>query len=60
MGVAPRQFLRTLIDVLDRIELHPSFDPRTDYNVSIPESTMSETERAAAQGVVTNPDDIEL
>lgn len=60
VGVAPRQFLRTLVDVLDRIELHPSFDPRADYSVSIPESSMSESERAAAHGVVTNPDDIEL
>lgn len=60
VGVAPRQFLRTLVDVLDRIELHPSFDPRADYSVSIPESSMSESERAAAHGVVTDPDGIEL
>lgn len=60
VGVAPRQFLRTLVDVLDRIEMHPTFDPRRDYTVAIPESLMSGNERAAAHSVVTNPDDIEL
>lgn len=59
VGIAPRQFLRTLIDVLDRIDLHPDFDPRSDYTLDISPSTMTATERAAA-GAMTDPDDIEL
>ena len=57
VGIAPRQFLRTLIDVLDRIDLHPDFDPRTDYTLDINPASMNEAEKAA---VFTDPDDIEL
>lgn len=57
VGIAPRQFLRTLIDVLDRIDLHRGFDPRSDYTLNIGPSTMTAAERAA---VLTDPDDIEL
>ena len=35
VGVAPRMFLRKLVDVLDVIELHPDFDPYRDYEVRI-------------------------
>ncbi len=59
VGIAPRQFLRTLIDVLDRIDLHPDFDPRSDYTLDITPSTMTAAEREAV-GAVTDPDDIEL
>ena len=59
VGIAPRQFLRTLIDVLDRIDLHPEFDPHSDYTLDISSSTMTAAEREAA-GAVLDPDDIEL
>lgn len=59
IGIAPRQFLRTLVDVLDRIDLHEDFDPRSDYTLDISPSTMTATERAAADAVV-DPDDVEL
>lgn len=59
VGVAPRQFLRTLIDVLDRVDLHPDFDPRKDYTLVIDSSTMTASEREAA-GTTVDPDDIEL
>lgn len=60
VGIAPRQFLRVLVDVLDRVDLHPDFDPRLNYSISIPASTMTDSERAAAAQPVTNPDDIEF
>lgn len=60
VGIAPRQFLRILVDILDRVQLHPDFDPRTDYALSIPITTMTDSERAAAVTPVTNPNDIEL
>jgi hypothetical protein len=58
VGIAPRLYLRKLVDVLDTIELHPDFDPRTDYEVTIRPAELSEAEREAA--AVRTPDDVEL
>jgi len=55
VGIAPRLFLRKLVDVLDVIELHPDFDPYTDYDVKIAASEMSAAEREAVSA-----DDVEL
>ncbi|MDG3015843.1 BREX system ATP-binding protein BrxD [Speluncibacter jeojiensis] len=55
VGIAPRLFLRKLVDVLDKIELHPDFDPYTDYEVKISESELSDEEREAISA-----DDVEL
>lgn len=55
VGIAPRLFLRKLVDVLDVIELHPDFDPYADYDVKIAASEMSAAERE-----VVGADDIEL
>lgn len=46
IGIAPRLFLRKLVDVLDKIEQFPDFDPYTDYEVSISPTELSEAERA--------------
>jgi hypothetical protein len=57
VGIAPRLFLKKLVaDVLDRIDLHPDFDPRQHYRLTIDEGEMTTAERNAAKGV----DDIEL
>lgn len=59
VGVAPRLFLKKLVaDVLDRVDLHESFDPRQHYSLTLAESEMTANERAAAGA--TNVDDIEL
>ncbi|MFI6433224.1 BREX system ATP-binding protein BrxD [Rhodococcus oryzae] len=55
VGIAPRLFLRKLIDVLDVIELHRDFDPYTDYEVKIVESELSDAERESASA-----DDVDL
>ncbi|MBY6413362.1 BREX system ATP-binding protein BrxD [Rhodococcus sp. BP-252] len=55
VGIAPRLFLRKLIDVLDVIELHPDFDPYTDYEVSIAATDLLDGEREAVSA-----DDVEL
>ncbi|WP_416063576.1 BREX system ATP-binding protein BrxD [Rhodococcus indonesiensis] len=55
VGIAPRLFLRKLVDVLDVIELHPNFDPYTDYEIKIGASELSEAERE-----VVSADEIEL
>lgn len=59
VGVAPRLFLKKLVsDVLDRVDLHEDFDPRKHYTLTLAETEMSATERAAASAV--SVDDIEL
>lgn len=59
VGIAPRLFLRKLVgEVLDRIDQFPDFHPRRDYALTLTESEMTPTERAAARG--TSVDDIEL
>jgi P-loop Domain of unknown function (DUF2791) len=45
-GVAPRIFLKKLVaDILDRIELHETFDPRKDYRLTIRQDELSTEER---------------
>jgi hypothetical protein len=59
VGVAPRIFLKKLVaDVLDRIDLHPDFDPQKDYTLTITDVELKPVERHAmgAGGV----DEIEL
>lgn len=58
VGTAPRLFLRKLVDVLDTIEIHPDFDPRTDYDVTIQQAELNEAEREAAAG--RSADSVEL
>ncbi|MFI8772648.1 BREX system ATP-binding protein BrxD [Gordonia sp. NPDC062954] len=55
VGIAPRLFLRKLVDVLDVIELHPDFDPYTDYDIAISDTELSDAEREALSA-----DDIDL
>lgn len=59
VGVAPRLFLKKLVaDVLDRVDLHESFDPRQHYSLTLAENEMTANERAAAGAASVN--DIEL
>jgi bacteriophage exclusion system BrxC/D-like protein len=55
VGIAPRLFLRKLVDVLDKIEQFPDFDPYTDYEVTIALTELSDAERAALTA-----DDVQL
>jgi hypothetical protein len=59
IGVAPRIFLKKLVaDVLDRVDLHESFDPRADYQLTIGDVELTTIERHAMAG--TSVDEIEL
>jgi hypothetical protein len=54
--VAPRVFLKKLVaDILQRIELFPTFDPRQHYALTIQKNELNATERKAM-----HPDDLEL
>ena len=58
-GIAPRIFLKKLVaELLDRIELHESFDPRKDYRLTIREDELSMEERNTT--AAASADDIDL
>lgn len=65
VGVAPRIFLRTVVDVLDRVELHADFDPRVHYTVKVDaedgvRSSASGGDSAGGSAALTDPDSIEF
>jgi hypothetical protein len=64
-GVAPRIYVKKLVDVLDRIDQHPGFDPRRDYVVRMSAQELTDAERAAMPhppplAPASSPDDIDL
>jgi hypothetical protein len=59
VGVAPRIYLKRLVDMLDRVDEHDTFDPRKDYELVVRANEMTDEERGAA-GVTRSVDDIEL
>lgn len=48
VGVAPRVFVKKLVDVLDRVDQFPEFDPVRDHVVRLVASELSDEERAAS------------
>jgi len=59
IGVAPRIYLKRLVDVLDRVDSHPTFEPRSHYDLIVEVNEMTDEERAAA-GATRTPDQIHL
>jgi hypothetical protein len=59
VGVAPRIFLKRLVDLLDRVDEHPTFDPVLHYKLVI-EARELTTEELAASGKTRTVDDIAL
>ena len=60
VGIAPRLYIKKLVgDVLDRVDLHPDFDPRHDYRLTVADNELTAVERNARAGAAS-PDDIEL
>ncbi|MBZ0116967.1 MAG: BREX system ATP-binding protein BrxD [Sandaracinaceae bacterium] len=58
VGVAPRLYLRELVGgVLDRVDLHPDFDPAQHYRLKLDGAGMTAKEREAA-GIEASPDDV--
>ena len=58
VGIAPRIFLKKLVDVLDRVDQFADFDPRRDYALTVGEGEMTMEEREAR--MPRTADDIEL
>ncbi|MGK0741318.1 BREX system ATP-binding protein BrxD [Leucobacter sp. Z1108] len=48
VGIAPRVFLRKLVDILDRIEQFPDFTPEDAETVQVAPTELNEDERAAS------------
>jgi hypothetical protein len=48
--VAPRVFLRELVDVIDRVEQHESYDPAGHYKLTLNGETLTAEELAAKEG----------
>ena len=48
--VVPRLFLRELVDIIDRVEQHPAYDPAIHYKLDIEASLLSPEELAAKEG----------
>lgn len=57
VGIAPRQFTRLLIDLLDRVDQFPDFNPRVHFHVKIDHKDLNEVELNAAK---RRADDIDL
>jgi len=50
VSVAPRVFLRELVDVLDRVDQHPDFDPRQHHRFELDDSRLTPQELSARHG----------
>jgi hypothetical protein len=58
VGIAPRLFIKKLVDVLDRVDQYADYDPRS-YRLVVRASELSDVERNARVGAASL-DDIEL
>ena len=48
--VAPRVFLRELVDIMDRVEQHDTYDPSAQYKLALNSETLTVEELAAKEG----------
>lgn len=61
VALAPRLFLRELIDVLDRVDIHEAYDPREHYKLELDDTKLTPEELAAKHGrPVEEPTEVEL
>lgn len=58
VSLAPRLFLRELIDVLDRVDIHEAYDPKEHYTLELDDGKLTPEELAAKHGrPVEEPED---
>lgn len=50
IALAPRLFLRELIDVLDRVDIHEEYDPQAHYKLELDDGKLTAEELAAKHG----------
>lgn len=51
VGIAPRLYLRKLIDILDKVEQFPDYVPEDAGRVTVADAELNDDERAVAGGV---------
>ncbi|MGH9186273.1 MAG: BREX system ATP-binding protein BrxD [Acidimicrobiales bacterium] len=59
VGIAPRLYIKKLVDVLDRVDLNADFDPRRDYQLTVSDRELTPVERNTRAGA-QSPDEIDL
>jgi hypothetical protein len=52
VGMAPRIYLKKLIDVLDKVDQFDGFDPRRDFTLAIGPAELTDTERNASADAI--------
>jgi hypothetical protein len=50
VSVAPRAFLRELIDIMDRVDIHEDYDPAAHYKLELDDAKLNAEELAAKHG----------
>lgn len=50
VALAPRMFLRELIDVMDRVDIHEGYNPREHYKLELEDGKLTPEELAAKHG----------
>lgn len=50
VALAPRLFLRELVDVMDRVDLHADYDPAAHYRLQLDDGKLTSEELAAKHG----------
>ncbi|OLT29185.1 ATP-binding protein [Nocardiopsis sp. CNR-923] len=60
VGIAPRLFLRKLVDVMDRVDQNPDFDPRAHYRLTVGGHELTEVERGVHVQRAASADEVEL
>jgi len=50
LALAPRLFLRELIDVMDRVDIHEAYDPNAHYKLDLDDGKLTPEELAAKHG----------
>ncbi|MDA8371799.1 MAG: BREX system ATP-binding protein BrxD [Nocardiopsaceae bacterium] len=60
VGVAPRMFLRKLVDVIDRVNDIDDFDPRLHYELTVQAADLNDVERNAWTQRAASADEVEL
>ena len=59
VSLAPRLFLRELIDVMDRVDIHEDYDPGTHYRLELEDGKLTSEELAAKHGRSIDADEQE-
>lgn len=51
VDIAPRLFLREMVDVLDRVDQYADYDPKEHYKLQVDEAQLTPPELAARKGI---------